>query len=60
MPTSITPSTLPWARPQGLLFDAMGTLITLRQSVGFSYAAVAQAHGLSVDAAAIDTLFPQI
>jgi len=60
MPTSITPSTLPWAKPQGLLFDAMGTLITLRQSVGFSYAAVAQAHGLSVDAAAIDTLFPQI
>jgi len=31
-------------RPQGLLLDAMGTLIGLRQSVGESYAMVAEQH----------------
>ena len=44
----------------GLLLDAMGTLIGLRQSVGTTYAALAQAHGLKVEAAAIDRVFPSI
>jgi len=44
----------------GLLLDAMGTLIGLRQSVGTTYAAVAQAHGLQVEAAAIDRVFPEV
>lgn len=51
---------LSWPRPQGLLLDAMGTLITLRESVGTTYAAVASEHGLVADAEAIDALFPQI
>ena len=46
--------------PEGLLLDAMGTLIGLRQSVGHTYAALAADHGLSVDAAAIDAVFPRI
>jgi putative hydrolase of the HAD superfamily len=46
--------------PEGLLLDAMGTLIGLRQSVGHTYAGVAAEHGLSVDAAAIDAVFPRI
>lgn len=47
-------------RPRGLLLDAMGTLITLRQSVGSSYAALARDHGVAVEAAAIDAVFPGI
>ena len=35
-------------RPSGLLLDAMGTLIGLRQSVGESYAAIAQDFGLNI------------
>lgn len=50
----------PFPRPLGLLLDAMGTLITLRESVGTTYAAVAMEHGLEVDASAIDALFPRI
>ena len=49
-----------WPRPQGLLLDAMGTLITLRESVGTTYAAVAREHGLAADPGAIDALFPPI
>jgi putative hydrolase of the HAD superfamily len=49
-----------WPRPRGLLLDAMGTLITLRESVGTTYAAVAAAHGLRADAAAIDARFPAV
>ena len=60
MTTSSAPQAVPWARPNGLLLDAMGTLITLRQSVGQSYASVAQSHAVTVDAAAIDAVFPQI
>jgi len=48
------------SRPRGLLLDAMGTLITLRQSVGTSYAALARGHGVIVEAAAIDAVFPRI
>ena len=61
--TMQTPSTQqqpPWPKPKGLLLDAMGTLIDLRRSVGSSYAAVADLHGLSLDAAAIDAVFPTI
>ena len=46
--------------PQGLLLDAMGTLIGLRQSVGTSYAAAADRHGISVEASAIDAVFPKL
>jgi putative hydrolase of the HAD superfamily len=38
----------------------MGTLITLRQSVGTTYGAVAAEHGVPVEAAAIDAHFPAI
>ena len=50
----------PWPRPRGLLLDAMGTLIGLRQTVGQGYAAVAAQHGLSLDASAIDRVFAEI
>jgi len=50
----------PWPRPRGLLLDAMGTLITLRDSVGTTYAAVAAEHGLQADPAAIDARFPAV
>jgi putative hydrolase of the HAD superfamily len=45
------------ARLRGLLFDAMGTLIGLRASVGSTYAAAAADHGLELEAAAIDQVF---
>lgn len=48
------------SRPRGLLLDAMGTLITLRESVGTTYAAVAIEHGVAADPEAIDALFPRI
>lgn len=47
-------------RPDALLLDAMGTLIGLRQSVGSSYAALANDFGLAVDASAIDRVFPRV
>ena len=47
-------------RPQGLLLDAMGTLIGLRRSVGDTYAAIAAEHGVNVEAAAIDAVFPRL
>lgn len=50
----------PLPRPRALLLDAMGTLITLRQSVGTTYAAVAAEHGVQADPAAIDALFPAV
>jgi putative hydrolase of the HAD superfamily len=46
--------------PRGLLLDAMGTLIGLRQTVGHTYAAVAAEHGLAVEAAALDRAFPAV
>lgn len=48
------------SKPQGLLLDAMGTLIGLRRSVGSTYAAFAAEHGVVVDADAINTVFPQL
>jgi len=38
----------------------MGTLITLRHSVGTTYAAVAAEHGVQADAAALDARFPAV
>ena len=38
----------------------MGTLITLRHSVGHSYAALAREHGIALAAEAIDAVFPTI
>lgn len=57
---SLSPPEVRWCRPRGLLFDAMGTLLTLRESVGTTYGAVAAEHGISVDPAAMDALFPRI
>lgn len=51
---------LPWCRPRALLLDAMGTLITLRESVGTTYAAAAAEHGIAADPAAIDAHFPKV
>ena len=59
-PSPVSSQPFPWPRPQGLLLDAMGTLITLRQSVGTTYAAVAAEHGLRADPAAIDARFPAV
>ncbi|MBM5791092.1 MAG: HAD-IA family hydrolase [Cyanobacteria bacterium M_surface_10_m1_298] len=47
-------------RPQGLLLDAMGTLIGLRQSVGDSYAAIAEQHGISADPETLNRVFPHL
>ena len=46
--------------PAGLLLDAMGTLIGLKNSVGTTYAALAQRHGLTVEPVAIDRVFGSI
>ncbi|MEB3308500.1 MAG: HAD-IA family hydrolase [Cyanobacteriota bacterium] len=46
--------------PRALLLDAMGTLITLRESVGVSYATVANRHGLQIDPLCIDRVFPEL
>ncbi len=46
--------------PRGLLLDAMGTLIGLRDSIGTTYAAAASAHGIAVEAAAVDRVFPAV
>lgn len=47
-------------RPEGLLLDAMGTLIGLRRSVGSTYAAFAAEHGVIVKAEAINAVFPKL
>jgi putative hydrolase of the HAD superfamily len=47
-------------RPEGLLLDAMGTLIGLRRSVGSTYAAFAAEHGVAVEAQAINAVFPRL
>jgi putative hydrolase of the HAD superfamily len=43
--------------PRGLLLDAMGTLIGLREPVGRTYASLAAAHGLSLDPQRIERGF---
>ena len=45
--------------PQGLLLDAMGTLIGLREPVGRTYAQLAEAHGLKLDAQQVERGFRQ-
>jgi putative hydrolase of the HAD superfamily len=57
---STTDRSTRWPRPRGLLIDAMGTLITLRHSVGTTYAAVAAEHGLALKATAIDRAFTTV
>ena len=47
----------PLPQPSGLLLDAMGTLIGLRQSVGESYAAIAQDFDLEIAPEAINRVF---
>ena len=55
---ALNPSPAP--APAGLLLDAMGTLIGLRRSVGASYAELAAAHGVQVDAADVNAAFPRL
>ena len=45
--------------PQGLLLDAMGTLIGLREPVGRTYAQLAELHGLNLNAQRIERSFRQ-
>jgi putative hydrolase of the HAD superfamily len=45
--------------PQGLLLDAMGTLIGLREPVGHTYARLAEDHGLRLDPQLIEQGFRQ-
>ncbi|MEX1316936.1 MAG: HAD-IA family hydrolase [Synechococcaceae cyanobacterium] len=44
-------------RPRGLLLDAMGTLIGLRDPVGRTYAAAAARHGIQADPEAVERAF---
>jgi putative hydrolase of the HAD superfamily len=60
MEASVSGTPTDWPAPRGLLLDAMGTLINLRESVGQGYAAVAAEHGITLDAATIDGVFPDI
>lgn len=55
-----SPPAAPWPRPRGLLLDAMGTLIQLRRSVGVNYAQLAQEHGITIEAEAIDAVFGEV
>jgi len=52
---STNPSRL--RRPDGLLLDAMGTLIGLREPVGVTYAELAGRHGIAVTPAAVQAGF---
>lgn len=45
---------------QAVLFDAVGTLIHLREPVGETYARVAGEHGRAVRAAALQAAFPRV
>jgi putative hydrolase of the HAD superfamily len=45
--------------PRGLLLDAMGTLIGLRESVGVTYARLAATHGLNLNPQRIEQGFHQ-
>lgn len=49
-----------WSRPQALLLDAMGTLITLRRPLGSTYSEAAADHGLQVEPDAIETAFEAV
>jgi putative hydrolase of the HAD superfamily len=54
------PGGMGWSRPRALLLDAMGTLFTLRQPLGITYAEAAADHGLKVEPAAIETAFAAV
>ncbi len=49
-----------WSRPQALLLDAMGTLISLRRPLGSTYSEAAAEHGLRVEPDALETAFETI
>ena len=49
-----------WPRPRALLLDAMGTLITLRQPLGITYAELAARHGLRAEPEAIGRAFARL
>jgi putative hydrolase of the HAD superfamily len=49
-----------WPRPRALLLDAMGTLITLRQPLGVTYAEMAARHGLRAEPEAIGRAFARL
>ena len=51
--------TLPLSDISDLFFDAAGTLLRVRESVGTTYASVARAHHLSASPAALDQAFRQ-
>lgn len=46
--------------PQAVLFDAAGTLIELRESVGLTYSRLAAEHGVSLPAARLDDAFHRV
>jgi putative hydrolase of the HAD superfamily len=52
-----SPGSAGWSRPDALLLDAMGTLISLRHPLGTTYAEAAADHGLQVEPAAIEAAF---
>jgi len=45
---------------RAVLFDAVGTLIHLREPVGETYARIAHAHGIAVAAAPLTNAFPDV
>jgi putative hydrolase of the HAD superfamily len=47
-------------RIEAVLFDAAGTLIELRESVGTTYARVAREHGVNLPAQRLDDAFGQV
>jgi putative hydrolase of the HAD superfamily len=48
------------AMRKAIFFDAAGTLIRLKKSVGWNYALVAQRQGLELEAGALDRAFAQV
>jgi len=47
-------------QPEVIFFDAAGTLIHLKQSVGWHYAKVTENHGVAVEAEAVDMAFSHL
>jgi putative hydrolase of the HAD superfamily len=46
--------------PEAVLFDAAGTLIELRESVGDTYSRIARAHGVTIPAWRLDDAFRRV
>jgi putative hydrolase of the HAD superfamily len=57
-PSASRPPARSW--PEAVLFDAAGTLIELRESVGETYARVASQHGVSLPAWRLDDAFRRV